>query len=292
MRRQSAASVLIAVACGIMASHGSPLIVYEGFQYGGGEPLEGQPNGGSEVDATGLAGTWSIDTSGADWKIQPGSLTFGDLATASNHVSILNSYQDRDINSRSLTGDARTDIGNAGEIWFSVLAKPELNGQWDAGREGLALANQALANEIITLNGGGGLAGFGIGSEKDGNEFQPYVWDGTNKITGTAANSELHTLTGNTYLLVGHISFDSGAGGSDVYKLYSHEVNGGVIDGSALTQIGDTLEADVDQSKLSTVTLTRRRSVAYDELRIGTTLEAVLVLEPAPPPSGVVLSVN
>jgi len=267
----------IAVLIMVGSSHAG-VIVYEGLQYGAGENLKGQPNGAPEVDATGLAGTWAGDSS-EEWTIQSTSLSFGALPTAGGHVtngSGPDAYRNSDLNTRVLTAGAQTSVASAGEIWFGILMKPEVDpASWGAAEDGFAFTNQPLTKTKVRTNSGGGLAGFGISSEGFA-DFQPYAWDGTSITTGTLVNPALDTTTGETYLLVGHISFDTGTGGADVYKLYNNELNG------ILTQIGDTLEVNITQADLDTVNLTRQRSVAYDELRIGTSFEDVgVVPEPA-----------
>jgi len=278
----AALTVLVMVG----SANAEPL-VYEGLQYGAGEKLEGQPNGAPEVDATGLAGKWSIDNVGNDWTIQSESLLFGDLPTLGGHVTNgndANAYRDSDVNWRGLTADAQTGLASAGEVWFSILAKLEVPpASWGAAEDGCALTNQPLTSPRVRANSGDGLAGFGIGAEGFA-DFQPYAWDGTDVITGTDANPALDTVVGQTYLLVGNIVFDSGTGGADAYTLYNYELNGDTVVDGTLTQIGDTLEVDVTQADLDTVTLTRQRSVAYDELRIGTSLADVVPGVPEPEP--------
>ena len=51
------------------------------------------------------------------------------------------------------------------------------------------------------------------------------------------------------------------------------------MEGGALSQICSTLEVNVDQTTLDTLNLTRQVNTAYDEIRIGLTLNDVLGLE-------------
>ena len=267
------------------------LIVYEGFQYSNvGDILTGQPDGAgtpADIDATGLAGTYAASTTSEQLEIYAGSLTFGDLPVLGNCIGSDSTSGDNRY-MRNLTAGAQSSVSSAGEIWFSIVIQP--NDSSGNSEGGFAITNQTLTQTKINNNTAvGGLVGFAVGSEGNSN-FQPYVWDGTTIATGTTANPALSTTDGTNYLLVGHISFDSGGGGADVYKLYNYELNAGSVVGGTLTQIGDTLEVDLDQSTLDRIQFTRQRRPSYDELRIGTTLGIVLggidPMEPSPEDGG------
>jgi hypothetical protein len=86
---------------------------------------------------------------------------------------------------------------------------------------------------------------------------------------------------GDVRLIVGQISFDTGADGADRYTLYDYQLSGGSIaDGGLGDPISTTLEIDVDQGSLDILNLTRQVNLNWDEVRIGTTLESVLGVAP------------
>jgi hypothetical protein len=259
------------------------LIAYEGFQYSNaGDILMGEPDGAgtpSDIDATGLDGTYTEsvwnDTNRQQLDIISGSLSFGNLPTAGNRVGS-ETTSDENIYTRTVT----SSLSGTGNLWFSFLVQPnESNG---ASQAGIAITNQTLGQaKILNNTAQSGLVGFGVGSQTSAN-FQPYAWNGTTIVTGTTTNSALSTTDGATYFLIGHISYNSGTGGADVFELFSHGLNGGVIDGSDLTQIGDTLEVDIAEAGLDRLQITRQRRPSYDEIRIGTSLDDVLGVVPEP----------
>ena len=275
------------------AGGGSGLIVYEGFQYvdavdidgGASFPsgntnsspfhLKGESDGDpGDVDATGLDGVYvdnGTNTSDGDhWFVVQNSLSFGDLPTAGNRISFRDNLDD-DNHTRGLTADAQNAIGNANEIWFSMLVNPIEKAS--ASRGGFALSDSPLNGGAI-INTTSGVSGFGFGSTSNHN-FRPYAWDGTSRVDGDAATT---TTLNQTNLLVGHISFDSGAGGTDEYTLYDYQLNAGSVVGGTLNAIATTIEVDVDQTTLDLINLNRQRKFDADELRIGTSLNDVLGL--------------
>ena len=260
-------------------SANAELIVYEGFQYSAvNDSLHGQPDdpGVTDIDATGLTGTWAdaTGTTSANMFLKSGSLSFGDLPTAGNHVGF-NSNKNNDTFNRALTAGAQTSISGASEIWFSVLAE-KLQNNYSAAEGGFVLANQVVGNPRILLNDGtDGLAGFGVAPTTAGNNWTPYAWDGSTQSVGDAVLN-VGVGTGDIRLLVGDISFDTGAGGADQYTLYHYTLNGGSVVGGTLNQIASTLEVNVTQGDLDVVNLTRQVNNNYDELRVGTTLNDVL----------------
>lgn len=288
-------SLPLAATAIILGQSNAATLVYEGFQYvdavSGAFPgsntfsspfhLRGESDGDpGDVDATGLAGTYVENGSndGDDWFVVEGSLAFGDLPTAGNRIGFRDNL-DNDNTTRGLTVAAQSGVSSASELWFSILMRP--TDTRSAAAAGVALTDNALnAGKIINTTTG--VAGFGIGSNAS-HKFRPYAWDGTTRIDGTA---ELNTSTDTTYLLVGQISFDTGTAGADEYSLYNYVLNGGSVVGGTLAQIGDTIEADVDQSTLDLINLNRQVKFDADELRIATTLDEALGI---PEPSAIAL---
>lgn len=284
---------LALVSCSLAAAR-AELLVYEGFQYGAaGEDqitdtedpaynlLHSQPDGvGGDIDAIGLSGSW-IDSSGpgavSDSFLQPGSLVFGDFATAGNSVRT-DTNLNNDIFSRGLV-PTLSDSGT-GEIWFSFLVN-KLQNNFNAAEGGVALANQPLGSPRLLVNDGSdGLVGFGIGATTNGDEWTAYAWDGSAQVAGTEF---LPVQVGGdeVNLLIGQIQFDAGAEGTDLFTVSSYQLNDGAMAGGSLNEI-TSLEVDLDQTLLTTLNVTRQVNTHYDEIRIGETLADVLAAGPAP----------
>ncbi len=242
----------------------------------------GEPDGAgtpTDIDATGLSGSYTEsvwnDSNRQQLDIISGSLSFGDLPTAGNRVGS-ETTSDENVYTRTIT----SSLSGTSDLWFSFLVQP--NDSNGASQAGIAITNQTLGQaKILNNTSQSGLIGFGVGSQSSAN-FQPYAWNGSTIITGTSDNSALPTSDGTTYFLIGHISYNSGTGGADVFELFSHDLNGGVIDGSALTQIGDSLQVNINEADLDRLQITRQRRPSYDEIRIGTTLDDVLGVIPEP----------
>jgi hypothetical protein len=78
-------------------------------------------------------------------------------------------------------------------------------------------------------------------------------------------------------MLIGHVSFDTGTGGTDEYTLYEYQLSASTnLVGGTLNQICSTIEVDVAQTNLTVMSLTRQVNVAYDEIRVASTLDEVL----------------
>jgi len=220
-----------------------------------------------------------VDSSGpTDGKglfVAEGSLEFGDLLTTGNHVRG-DTNLNNDIFSRPITASLSGGSG----IWFSILAN-KLQNNFSAAEGGLVIANQTVGNSrLLENNGTDGLAGFGVGPTTSGNDWTAYAWDGASQSVGDAALG-VPTNGSEVHLLVGNISFDTGTAGTDEYTLYEYLLDAGSVEGGVLSQICSTLEVNVDQTALDTLNLTRQVNSAYDEIRIGMSLNDVLGLETA-----------
>ena len=291
MRSMLAAVLVLALLAG---TANADLLVYEGFQYGtagtdrtdraSSDVLDGQPDGsGGDTDATGLSGTWD-DLTSVDVNNQflaTGSLLFGDLASSGNHVTS-DSRLNNDRHARTISASLPT----TGSLWFSFLAN-KLANNFGAEESGLVIGNQAVNNAKVNLDTGStGLRGFGIApTAADSGDWVAYGWDASGQTVGTG---DLNAATNGSevHLLVGHISFDTGTAGADEFTVYDYNLttSGGTVTANLanLDQIGSTIEVDVNQADLDTLSFTRQVQIAYDEIRIATTLdEAVGIPEPA-----------
>ncbi|MFN3168032.1 MAG: PEP-CTERM sorting domain-containing protein [Phycisphaeraceae bacterium] len=285
-----------AVTMGVSQSADGALVVYEGFQYSSvGDELQAVTS--VDVAATGLAGAWSENLLNAQQMfLKSGSLTFSNLPTAGNHVGYL-SNQGNDIFTRNLDAAAQTSLAGTGTangtIYISFLFE-KLQNNFGADHEGLALMNGVLpASRWDGSNnpGASGRHGFAIANADglNGSDLQIIAYDGTtgtrvvggNGLPITVVNGGGNTSTSNQQvaMIVAEVSFNTGTGGADVFKLY-RVTDDGSLDAGDLVLI-DSIEADVDESMLSTLNVTRQVNVNYDEIRITTTLdEALGVPEP------------
>ena len=211
-----------------------------------------------------------------------GSLAFGDLPTTGNHVRS-DTNSNNDLFSRPIS----VGLDGGSEIWFSVLAS-KLQNNFSAAEGGFVIGNQAVNNPRVLLDtGNSGLEGFGVAPTTAGSDWTPYAWNGSSQSVGDAALSvTVNTAATDIRLLVGQISFDTGAGGTDQYTLYDYQLNAGSVFGGTLNPIASTIEVDVDQGDLDTLSLTRQVNTAYDEIRIGSSLNDVLGI---PEPSSIML---
>lgn len=274
-----------ALTAGLTQTADAALYVYEGFDYStasatraGADLLHGQADDPVlDNDATGLGGTWT-DLSGpgqsSDLFLSSGSLSFSNLPTTGNSVR-----SDTNSNSDVFVRPITADLDAGGELWFSFLAN-KLQNNFSAAEEGIAITNQNLTSaRVLDGASNAGLIGFGIAPTTDGNNWTAYAWDGSGQVVGDAAYG-VPTNGSETNLLVGHVSFGTGAGGTDQYSIFYAEDDGDLTLDD-LVQIGSTIEIDADESTLDTLNMTRQVNTAFDEIRIGSTSVSVgIVPEP------------
>lgn len=281
----------------LTGSASAALMAYEGFNYPNAIDLDGSGypggnpgavpehlrtnNGGSGFSTAWDESTYPADV-GDDWFVVKGdgsdSLVFGDLATSGNRVSFRDNL-DSDNAFRSLSSSIGTS--GTGEIYFSILVNP-IERQ-TASRGGFAITDVNLANGAIE-NTTTGVQGIGFGSPSNHN-WRAYAWDGTSRINGSA---QLSTTLNQTYLLVGHLSFNTGTGGADEYTLYNYQLNAGSVVGGTLNAIGATIEVDLNENDLGLINLNRQRKFDADEIRIGESLGDVVFAIPEPSSSALV----
>ena len=284
----------LGLSFGLAQAADAALYVYEGFQYetalttrAGSDLLDGQADDAptTDTDATGLGSVWTDTVSPnatSNLFMAENSLAFGDLATTGNHVR-----SDTNSNNDNYTRPITNALDGGGELWFSVLAN-KLQNNFSAAEGGLVIGNQQVNNTRILLDTGTtGLAGFGIAPTTSGNNWTAYAWDGSSQSVGDA-NLGVATNGSETSLLVGKVSFNTGSGGTDEYTLYDYQLNAGSVVGGTLNQIGSTIEVNVDESTLDTLSLTRQVNTAYDEIRVADNLNEVLGLA-VPEPSSLAL---
>ncbi len=271
-------SALAGIAFASSAS--GAILVYEGFQYSDvGDPLDAVTT--VDTDAIGLSGSWSDagDDDGNEMFLKSGSLSFSDISTNGNHIGF-SSNSDSDIMVRDMSS-----TGFSGSIYFSFLFQ-KLQNNFGADHEGFAVMNGDLPAARWDNNNGGavGRHGFAVAAVNNSN-LNAILYDGTtgSRIVSTSTIPITVGSSGNINLIVGEISFNTGTGGADVFKLYN-ATDDGSLDAGDLTLI-DTIEADMDESLLTTLNLTRQVNINYDEVRIATTLDEALGLGVVPEPS-------
>ena len=303
-----ALGALLAGGLAFASTAQASVLVYEGFQYSNvGDPLDAITT--VDTDAIGLTGSWTDAASNTEMFLKSGSLNFSDLSTNGNHIGYL-SNSNNDIFNRQLTSgvggaqEAIDDLGVAnGTLYFSFLFE-KLQNNFGADHEGFALMNGVLPQSRWDSGNAGavGRHGFAVAAVNNSN-LNAVAYDGTtgtrvvssNTLPITVVNGGSNTSTSNVEvnLVLGEISFNTGTGGADVFSLYS-VADDGALDASDLTLI-DTIEANVDESTLSTLNLTRQVNVNYDEVRIATTLDEALGLDggttPIPSPSAAVMGI-
>ncbi|MFU8848472.1 MAG: PEP-CTERM sorting domain-containing protein, partial [Opitutales bacterium] len=134
-----------------------------------------------------------------------------------------------------------------------------------------------------------GLHGFGIAATAGNNTGTAYTawgWDGTNAVSGEASLT-VPTDGSQTNLLVGRVEYGAGTNGLDLFSFYNYLLNDGSVIGGTLDLV-TSIEVDVDESLLNTLNITRQVNTAYDEIRIGTTLDSVVVAVPEPSAYGLI----
>lgn len=285
-----------ALTLGQAYSADAEVLVYEGFDYATpgtdqvttfADPnynlLHAQGDGPGDNLGTGLTGTYT-DSSGpgssTDMFLKSGSLSFSDLATSGNHVGG-DTNSNSDINAIGLTAGATTGIAGSGTFYISFLYE-RLQNNFGADHEGVLLADRS-APQARWDSGNAGASGFdgiAVASVEGGDKLNLVAYDGTagtrivsDGITGTGVGSGVH-------MVVVEVSLNSGTAGADVLSLYS-VADDGSLDAGDLGLAIDTIEANIDESTLTTLSFTRQVNVNYDEYRITTTLdEALGVPEP------------
>lgn len=264
------------------------LVVYEGFDYtdlgttAGSDPL-GSLNGGIGWD-----GAWNASDDGSgdhSYEIQAGSLGVDDLPTAGNHINRVGT-QNRAIASRALTEAAQDALfANDTTMWFSLVLTSGGNGEDFAfiiGDSAHSFPSSGGADPGI--DGGGAAFGVALISGR--------VYAINHNYAERQALSTGNATPGSgTKLIVGQIDWlepdqNGFTGNVDTLRLYH------VTDVDAPLPIAfATMTIDFDQAEdvridnqfdLISIWDRPNTKTGVDEIRLGTSLEAVLgVPEPS-----------
>lgn len=242
-----AAVMALALATPLAAS----LILYEGFDYSSSNIL-GQSGG------TGFAGPWT-ESAGAALDIKPGLSYAGFLPSVGNAGSLI---VGANRSGARLIQDASTYTSAGQAQWFSLLGQfPNLGG----------VGGQAY----VTFFGAGDYQGVGLRVLQDGNGpmIAPNI-DGS--IGSVTALTGIPITFGETQLLLGKIVWNTDT--NVTVSLWSNPVPTGVeldlgtphVQATGNTTVGSRLWIRGNSAS----------DGIFDEVRLGTTLEAVMVPEP------------
>ncbi|VGO19649.1 hypothetical protein [Pontiella sulfatireligans] len=247
----------LAAVLAIAGSAEAVLLAYEGFEYPTTSTGLWSGTGNTGLNGgSGFASEWIVtDTTGTPyWNIVSGSPTWGALTVSSNQLSRIET-----TGTEEMSRPVSADLDGASDLWFSML--------WRGGdNAAFAIGGAPFTSDTSTALSSG--PGFGF-LNRDYNlpvtdkGIRVAVWNDSGAVT---ASGDLGLSRGDTVFLVGHISFNTGTAGADVYKLYSVGVDLELANATLIA----TLEVDGDESLLDTVAKNTNRNPGMDELRIGT----------------------
>lgn len=229
------------------------LLAYDGFNYApAGSDVLGQ-SGGAGFGASWLAGGFNASEH-ANYDVQSGSLTFGNLLTGGNR-----SQTSATASIAGLTRDLLTPLGTAGTTrYVSFLARPEVT--LDAGAFngflGLAL-EQSGEPELFIGKPGGGTTDRYVLEDRGG---------------AAQVSSSVAPVLDQTALLVVKAEFMAGA---DQFTLYVNPVPGAAEPATGI------VKNDSDAGTVSGLTIYSTGAFSMDEIRVGETFADVTpVIEP------------
>ena len=234
------------------------LLIYEPFDYTDvGDKLHGK--GGSEL---GLTGSWNESGGNEDgngFEIAASGLSYGSLPTTGKAV-------DRPGG----PGSSRAERAIAGtvslpnETWFSILLQETNN------NAAFAIASDPFVKHAGTLTSTTGV-GFGIyRTGGAGGTFTAAIWHPVAGAASRTDSSSPYDLTG-TGLFVGKMTF----GATDTLEVWHY-----ASDLTTSTSLG-TVAIAIDESTLDLINISDSGLGVTDEIRVGTSLNDVLVPEPA-----------
>jgi len=251
----------LAVVLSLTTNVQAALLVEESFEYpstGTNGLWSGTGNTGLN-GGTGFASEWFVtDTTGTvGWNIETGTPIWGTLLTSSNWM-----YRADASGTEEISRPVSADLDGAGDMWFSLLFRADLNTHFAIG------GGPFQTDTSQNLSSG---PGFGFKNRNySGAGLAVSLWGNGSNVSSTDSATKLAVADDTTIFLVGHVSFNTGTGGADVYKLYS------VGTDLALPAPIATVEADVDESLLDTIAKNTNRQSGFDEIRIGTTFADVI----------------
>ena len=236
----------------------SRVVLYEGFDYATGADLHGQ----GPTSDFGFNGYW-IATTGSGKPIIGPNLPYGTLPTDGGGLrfeSLAEASASRSISTTTLAGRGLLDDGAV--LWFSMVmgCAPYANpyNQWFY----VALASDRFASSGTLASGEG------IGIHLAQGTVRAAAFNATGSpVTDPKAGPAYEA--GEYGLVVGKITWGSN-GGDDTIELYQPGTD------LVLNTPISTLHADLDQAAFDTLTLSRIEYPILDEIRFGTTYDAVI----------------
>lgn len=150
-------------------------------------------------------------------------------------------------------------------MWFSILYNSE------SGSYNTKFAFSS--HPYIGINNDGGLltaAGNAFGFHASGSTMKAIMHD--NSDSSSTSGSTLALTDDTTYLIVGKIEWNANGTDDDFYLFNVTDVNSEPANGSAFS----TRSADLDQSNFTWVAYWETSDSQIDEIRFGTTFDAVM----------------
>jgi len=232
-------------------------LAYEGFEYAAGSKIHGLDGG------TGFSAAWVSSQGGTatdeHFEIVSTGDTWGDLPVSSNRLERISTGGTESI-SRALSADLDAD-----DLWFSVLWRPRSN-------EGFAIGSGALQKSggpPVAIDGD---VGFGF-VNTDNASARTSIWSASGRTDSAGA---IPISLSTPILLAGKIEFNVGASGEDRITLYP-------VTTSLTLGTPVTVEVDVDETTLNTLTMETNRGPGNDEIRLGRTFDDVVSDGTTPP---------
>jgi hypothetical protein len=294
VRAQTCALLVGLGAFGISSASGAP-ILYEGFDYTVGQPLENQVNNG----VTGGAQDW--DRAGSSATAAP-SITSGSLsypvgfqpAPTGNKITLGGTVTTR-------AERLNFPVVTSGTVYFSLLFNPEnIDGQFVSPGPATAAGVFSFAFNNGNADAGTNTAPTIIGTRiqirrdpseagvQDGTLFNI----GTLNSSGTTDWNATQYAEGSTLFIVGSYTFNGTLGtdnSDDVAKLWVNP-DPATFDPSATTPTATVVGGDITNTGIQSIIVRQTggepTTLSIDEIRVGTEAADVIV---APEPSSLAL---
>lgn len=242
---------------------GAALVAYDGFADYANGALAGN-NGGSGWSNAWATNNGTVNVTANGLSYSAGSITVGGNSQAASIVGASNNGSVATRQFTNITGS---------EVWFSLLVQPNGSGGDDF--------IQLYVGTNNNFNNSGAVGD--LSSNGNSNSWGARVRAGAGDSGTDVGNTAL--VDGTTVLLVGHISTGGTSGATGIYDLLQLWVNPtsttlGAPDASVDGSLDLATTTGIDWFGIRTVNLDAGDNYIFDEFRVGTTLESVVVPEP------------